>query len=562
MKISLISTKNNMNMKLNKISGIILGIAALSQAMSCSDDFLQKSNPNQINQETYWQTENDALMALTACYDALQSTDLYNNQPDGSFGFLHRETSTDNGYKTRGAYMQGSTIWQGTSAPTDACFSKYWTACYEVIKRCNTLISNIDRVEMDQEKINSYKAEAIALRSLMYCNLTSVFRDVPYLTEPLTLETAEAPKALKADIAEGVISDMKEYVTYLPAKGSEPAGRMTREAGYAILGRIALFNQRWEDAIDAYKQVIGKASLFKSGDGSDYKANFADLFKEENENCSEILLSVHYVGGNVGEGSKFGMCYNKPCVVYEATMDLCDDFYCTDGLPIDKSALFNGSLEKGAHTHEHPDYRRYENRDPRLKATLCVPGEEWNGKKLEEWADFKNNKPYSTCVIRKWFKPEDPQNIASDSGMDYYIIRYAEVLLSLAEAMNEAGYPAADITQYINEVRARVGMPAVEEAAQIWNNGAPQALDQEYLRQIIRHERRVELAFEDLRFADLYRWGEWKTAIDNMTHEKDFYGLWTLAFSPGYRGPQDEVWPIPQSEIDTNPQLEQHAEWQ
>ena len=146
--------------------------------------------------------------------------------------------------------------------------------------------------------------------------------------------------------------------------------------------------------------------------------------------------------------------------------------------------------------------------------------------------------------------------------MDYYIIRYAEILLSLAEAMNEAGYPAADITQYINEVRARVGMPAVEEAAQIWNNGAPQALDQEYLRQIIRHERRVELAFEDLRFADLYRWGEWKTAIDNMTHEKDFYGLWTLAFSPGYRGPQDEVWPIPQSEIDTNPQLEQHAEWQ
>lgn len=84
-------------------------------------------------------------------------------------------------------------------------------------------------------------------------------------------------------------------------------------------------------------------------------------------------------------------------------------------------------------------------------------------------------------------------------------------------------------------------------------------LTQEQLRQIIRHERRVELAFEDLRFADLYRWGEWKNSIQRINDEQEFYGY--NLYSHQYRGPQDDVWPIPQSEIDTNSKLVQHDEW-
>ena len=100
---------------------------------------------------------------------------------------------------------------------------------------------------------------------------------------------------------------------------------------------------------------------------------------------------------------------------------------------------------------------RYENRDPRMKGTLMLPGMEWNGKL------FTNNLPASsTCCIRKWYTPEDTVN-EYDGSLDFYVIRYAEVLLSLAEAMIEkGGYPQAEITGCINEVRARVGMPAVE----------------------------------------------------------------------------------------------------
>lgn len=147
------------------ICRVLLLSGMLLSASACSDSFLQTDSPNQPSQTTYWQTESDALMALTACYDAMQSQNLYDDNIDGwKFGFLGRETSTDNGDHTWGNWMLGSSISQCTSATTDECFSMYWNANYEVIKRCNMLVENVERIPMEQEKIEAYKAEAIADR--------------------------------------------------------------------------------------------------------------------------------------------------------------------------------------------------------------------------------------------------------------------------------------------------------------------------------------------------------------------------------------------------------------
>ena len=257
-----------MKIKFNIYRGLILS-GLLLAATSCSDSFLDLDNPNQVSDNTFWQSESDALMGLAACYDALQSDHLYDDNVDGGgFGFLMRETSSDNGQHTWGDWMQGSTVSKGTSATTDGCFSNYWNANYELIKRCNLLISKIDGIAMDESSKGAIKAEAIALRALGYCNLISLYRDVPYITAPLTLENPEAPKETKKNIVDNVLADLKENNPNLPAKGSEEKGRMSQEAAYAIMGRIALFDKRWDDAIDAYNHVIGKVSLFKSGDGS------------------------------------------------------------------------------------------------------------------------------------------------------------------------------------------------------------------------------------------------------------------------------------------------------
>lgn len=534
----------------------LCGILLLTTA-SCGDDFFNISNPNEISETNFWKTEDDALMALTGCYDAMQNGDLFNDYIDGwKFGFICRETCTDNGDHSWGDWMLGSTIAKGTSSASDECFSKYWNANYELIKRCNTLIKNIDGMTIDEKKKAAFKAEAIALRALGYCDLVSVFRDVPYLEEPLTLAECEPARTSKEEIATKVLADLKANLPNLPAKGSAAKGRLTQEAGYAIMGRMALFTKHYDDAIEAYNHVIGKYSLFKSGDGSDGYKNYSELFTEKNEECDEVILGVHYAGPGLNEGQTFSISWGGPMNAIEATRNLCDDYYCTDGLPIDKSPLFKGKTGKAAYDKDHPDFARYENRDPRLKGTLFVPGMKW----LNDVYDYdKTTNPSGKAVpsnsqvaIMKWFVPENMAN-EYDGSLDYYVMRYAEVLLSLSEAMIEkGGYSQAEITKYINEVRERVHMPKVED---VEGTG----LSQDQLRQIVRHERRVELAFEDLRFADLYRWGEWKNAIDRMHQEYATYG--NGCYERQYRGAQDDVWPIPQNEIDTDKNLKQHKEW-
>ncbi|MCM1066177.1 MAG: RagB/SusD family nutrient uptake outer membrane protein [Muribaculaceae bacterium] len=522
---------------------LILLAAAGFGVTSCSDSFLDTSNPNQPSSTSFWSTEDDALMALTACYDAFQAGNLYNDNIDGwKFGFLARETCTDNGDHSWGNWMLGSSIAECSSGTNDECFSMYWNANYELIKRCNMLIDNIDRVPMDQDKIDAFRAEAIAIRALGYCNLVSVFRDVPYLTHTLTLAEAKAPKTDKKTIVDGVIADLKANLPKMPVKADAQKGRLSREGGYAILGRIALFDKRYDEAIEAYKQVYGKYTLFKSGDGTDYYRNYADLFTEGSEYADEVILGVHYVGPAQGEGQTFGVKWGAPMNAIEASMDLCDEYYCTDGKPITESPLFNNVATT--------DPARYENRDPRLKGTCFVSGMTWNGTLY----DFVNASfaASSKVAIRKWYTPEDITH-EYDGSQDFYVIRYAEVLLSYAEALIEKNGNDATAISCIDEVRARVGMPSVA-------NAEGTGLSKDRLREIVRHERRVELAFEDLRFADIYRWGDFAGMQTRMRNARATYGGGVLNhLAP--RGAQDNVWPIPQGEIDTNDMLVQHDEW-
>ena len=537
---------------INKFLGSVLISAMAVAGSSCSDSWMTASNPNEPSSSSYWANENDALMALTACFDAMQSGNLYNDNIDGwCFGFLMRETCTDNGDNSWGNWMLGSSIAECTSGTNDECFSMYWKANYEMIKRCNLLTDNIDRVPIDESVRNAYRAEAMALRALAYGNLISVFRDVPYFTQSLTMATAKVAKSPKAEIVDAIISELKANLPNLPVKANTLPGRLSQEAGYAILGRVALYAGRWQDAIDAYSKVDGKYSLFKSGDGSDGYKNFSELFTEENETCDEVLLGVHYVGPAQGEGQTFGVKWGAPMNAIEASMNLANEYYCTDGLPITESSLFPKELLPGganAYSKANQDLRMWEDRDPRLKGTLFVPGMTWNGKYYETIGSASS----SVCV-RKWYTPEDTQH-EYDGSLDYYVIRYAEVLLSYAEALIEKGGSDAKAISLIDEVRERACMPKIGEV-----EGKNKALTQADLRDIVRHERRIELAFEALRMADIYRWGDFAGMQKRMQEDrKNGYGVLN---HQNPRGAQDTVWPIPQSEIDTNDQLVQHDEW-
>lgn len=519
-------------------------MAGLMLAMnSCSDDFLQRDSLSAVSATTFWKTPADALNGLAACYDGLQSTDVYDGGPWG-IGPLNMDCMTDDGgHFNWSGWMPGYDVVNGTHSTSNSCSSRFWSAYYEVIKRCNALIANIGNCEgVAPETLNQYIAEAKVLRCFMYLNLTSTFQDVPYLTEPLTIETAKVSKNKKSEIVPQLIAELKDAANALPVQA--PAlGRITKGAALSILGRVYLYNGMWKEAAETYEQVIGLGCYELFND-------YTTLFSAANEGCKEIVFSVRFEGPGQGEGGEFNAHWNTPLEALNGTIDLADAFYQLDGTPYpDRNDV--GEWKDGVIDINKPNPARYENRDPRLKTTLWVPGMSWRNKSIETGDTYGGAAPsYSTIYVNKYFDAYDTSN-SWDGADDFYVIRYAEVLLSLAEAYVEQGTNLNRAIELVDQVRARVGMPKVEDVEK--------ATTQAALREVVRHERRVELAFEGIRLYDLYRWHMIEDEVNRIMAEKAKYGFWYE--DRFYRGEKEYVWPIPQKEIDANENLEQHDLW-
>lgn len=532
-----------------------IGLALLSGALltACSDSFLQKDSLTESSSNTFWQTSDDALMALASCYDALQSNRLYNSD-QFTFGPLYMECISDNGgHFNWSGWMEGYDMAMGIHTPSSSVISAYWKDCYEVISRCNVLIANIDRVSMDATQKATYLAEAKVIRALMYINLTMTYQDVPFLTAPLTIENAECEKTDRATIVTHIMTDLKEAADALPATPAS-RGHVTKGAALSLLGRVALYNEKWDEAITAYKQVQGL--------GYSLDPSYAKLFTQAGETSSEIIFAVRYEGPGMGEGTAFNGHWNTPLEALNGTIDLADAYYAKDGKPTTETKIAEPAASGSGIDVGKPNVAYYENRDSRLYTTLFVPGMKWNGK---GGVDMSASNPYanvyggaaaalSTVYVYKFFDPTDTAN-SWDNGQDFYIVRYAEVLLSLAEAMvQKGGYDYSEVTALVNQVRQRadVKMPTVEEVEGV-------GLSKDQLLEVVKHERRVELAFEGLRLFDLYRWKDLGKAVEHIEKERTTYGL---AYEPRkFNGERDYVWPLPTGELDTNKKLVQHALW-
>ncbi|MGN0282014.1 MAG: RagB/SusD family nutrient uptake outer membrane protein [Prevotella sp.] len=526
-----------------KLSNLYISSLLLSGALtvvSCSDSWLQEDSLTESSSETFWQTPDDAMMGLVACYDGLQTQQLYNGGP-WNMGPLNFDCMSDNGgHFNWSGWMEGYDIANGTHNSSSWAVGSFWNDNYEVIKRCNLLIANIDRVNMDESLRARYKAEALTIRALMYTNLTMTYNDVPYLTEPLTLENAEMGSTKRAEIVENEIASLKQCVNSLPATAD--LGRITRGACYSVLGRLALYNEKWDEAIAAYKAVLGL--------GYSLESDYARLFTLAGQTSPEIVFSVRFEGPGLSEGASFNAHWNTPLEAMNGTLNLADEYYNLDGTKNEDKNY--GVMSDGKLDVWQPNASHWEGRDPRLYATLFVPGMYWNGKGGESAWYGGAAASISTVYVMKYFDPTDTGN-SWDNGQDFYVVRYAEVLLSLAEAMVQKGsYDEKEVLSLVNQVRQRAGMPRVED---VEGSG----LSKDAMLQVIKHERRVELAFEGLRLFDLYRWHELDKAVQRVENERTTYGL---AYETRiFNGERDYVWPIPLGELDSNKALEQNSLW-
>ncbi|MCB0434734.1 MAG: RagB/SusD family nutrient uptake outer membrane protein, partial [Mangrovimonas sp.] len=322
---------------------------------SCSDDYLDRSSLTQIAEDNFWTSESDAYLALNAVYSTLQSKSLYGGSLNGFQGLPGFDNLGDNAfnqYKWEGPGL----FMEGTIDPSHGSIANIWNDLYQGVARVNSVIKNVELISEDLiplETKQELAGQAYFLRGLLYFNLAVYFEEAPLITEPQALEEAYVPKNSYDEITAQIIEDLKKAAEYLPvSQPSDLYGYATKGAAMGLLARVQLYNHQYEGeygVLSLTQQIMGL--------GYSLHPDYAELFTPAAENSSEILFSVRFLrGDNTNNGETFSGTYaGTPKVDQRPMPNLVNDYYCTDGLPVTSSPLFNPSDQR-------------ENRDPRALA--------------------------------------------------------------------------------------------------------------------------------------------------------------------------------------------------
>lgn len=519
---------------MKKLNIIIIIFLILS---ACSEDFLDRNPLDQISNETFWNNEKDALAAANGCYNNWWNMD----------EVLYFDCVSDNAHNPfpwEGFQVQAS----GYASPGDAG-SSYMD--YDKITKCNGFLENISRPVMDESLRKRLTAEVRFLRAWHYFVKVTLYGDVPLVTKVLSIEDADVARTPKDEVIKFIVDELTACVADLPESYSgDNIGRITKGAALALKARTLIFDGQYADCASTCNQIMQLGySLFPS---------YTGLFKMANENNSEIILDVQYIPGLYGTwvlgvlppNSSGGWCSVNP------TQALVDTYECIDGKKISESPLYDPS-------------EPYKNRDPRLASSIVYPGCLYEGSYFNpiDPADPNNDyyAPYGRSKtgynVRKYVDNLGDYPDIWDSGMNAIIIRYAEVLLMYAESKIEMNSIDASVYDAINAIRERAGMPDVDKT--IYNS-------QLKMRELVRRERRVELALEGLRWFDVCRWKIGEEVMPGMVYGAlegkvdPTNGALTLStkrieveervFDPS----KNYLWPIPQNVIDATPAIKQN----
>ena len=481
--------------------------------VSCSD-FLDKNPLDQISSQTFWTSENEVQMALAGVYSRLYVATF--NHDDAKTDVMAGESSANQSQ----AWVP---IAQGNITSTaGSLINEIYNNCYLGIGSCNFFLANVDKAKaaITDANLKVYKAEVQFLRALFYNKLADTYGGVPLYTKSVTIDDAKVKQSTKDQVITQVISDLDFAIANLPDKAYTD-GHAVKGSALALKARVLLYQSRWAEAAAAAKQVmdLNKFSLFN---------NYRTLFLATGQNNNpEIIFSTRYL--NPDQADNLDIRWNWHGVV-NPRKELLDDYECTDGLPITTSPLYNAS-------------KIWDNRDPRLTMTIKSFSESTVINSSGKVVAFNYNGQSATGFNPVKYGNWDALtcDYSTKSEQDWILIRYADVLLMYAEATNEATGPNQSVYDAINAIRARTGIKMPPISA-----GKTQA----QLRDVIRHERRIELAMEGLRWADIKRWKTAETYINTLVDQG--------GSKRKFIAPTHYLLPFPQSEIDVNKQLVQN----
>ncbi|MDR1201479.1 MAG: RagB/SusD family nutrient uptake outer membrane protein [Tannerellaceae bacterium] len=507
--------KNN----LNKLIAARLLICLLILLPAC-DNILETIPTDRISSEVYWQSEEDALYASNAIYRYLDGIEVI--RFDGMTDILHANIQ----------FSDWAAIERGEYDSNMGYIQTLWTQYYKGIRAVNYFLENADRIEADNRRnLTVLSAEVRTIRAYLYIQLIMSFGDIPLVTT--TMESVQEGKSVQrnpvSEIWSFINKELTETAAELPVKATS-TGRITKGAALALKARANLYQGNWNAAADAAKAVmeLGEYSLHPS---------YEKLFLYENENNKEVILDKQFL----------------------------KDSYSNNMFTL--LAPFSQKQQGPTYVPTKNIFDAYEDNDPRLSYSIYLPGDilpngdTYNPEPGSGTQDEVANTYLATSLgynIKKYINPEDLAN-PGNCGINIMLIRYAEVLLTYAEAMIEQDKIDASVLSAINQVRQRedVKMPEIMSG-----------LSQSDMREIVRRERLVELAFEGLRLFDCRRW---RTAevlfpgkVYGMTYKANdgswktiSIGGFVKVFDPG----KHYLFPIPQKDMDLNPTFIQNPKW-
>lgn len=488
----------------NKIFKIILFLATIIMVASC-EDFLEKNPNDKLSSATFWKTQADLESALAGCYQSLTQGYI------GNVSKLAFDQLSENGYGPN-PWEGFTTAMQGEAeATTGGVTSGLYNQSFNGVSRCNILLAHIDDVPIEDESTtNRIRGEARFLRAYFYHQLAFYYGDVPKLLDEPSLEDTGLPRSPKSEIIDLVNRDLDFAIENLP---DEPySGHAVKGSALALRARVALYESDWASAAKYAKEVMDLNTFSLAND-------YAGIFFGKQENNPEIIfsskflapLTYHNLDQNVGYWLSFNV---RPAFLKRYEM--------ANGMAIDD--------EGSGYDPENP----YLERDPRLRLSVfAVEGEPW----IYDQDGWGHGRIWPTGASpKKYVDPSVAAGYDTQSDQDIVLLRYADVLLTYAEAKNEVSGPVQDVYDAVNEVRARPGidMPPL-----------PAGLSKNEMREHIRLERQVEMAFEGFAFADLKRWHTAHIVIPQITDDP---GGVPRSFDEN----KNYLFPIPQGEMDKN----------
>jgi hypothetical protein len=494
-------------MKRIRIQTAFLATAALILLGSCKKDFITIQPKGQFLTENYYKTRDQAYSGLVAAYDVMRKN---------AGGFENMITmmnagSDDNyaggGGATDGAGIQG---FSNYSLNPNIIPRSFWSDHYQGVFRANILLQKLPGTTMDAGEKARFTAEAKALRALYYFNLVRMFKNIPLLLETLSAsDIYNVTQAPPASVYTQIEKDLSEAIPDLPSSitdMSKEAGRLTKVAVQALLGKVYLYDNKKTEAAAQFLEVNGPTPGQPNKYGNHLLSNFADLWVFTNKfNAESLLEAVHtdqsnadwgFWGSSADEGNSASQMVGPRS--YQKVGPNAPDIYPSGW-------SFNVWTQ---------DFYDLIKNDPRFSATVL------DVKALAAAGEAKYIEGYqNTGYFLKKFIPMR-SDIRKGGGavelnfqQNDYVIRLADTYLLEAEALGGSGARAQAL---LDAVRARVGLPSV-----------PVSMD------AIKTERRLELAGEGHRFFDLVRWGDAATKLA----------------SRGFKAGKNEIFPIPSQEL-------------